>query len=180
MRKILMGIVAATALAAQTASFRIEPSPESRFELKVYKTGLLSGKAHIFVFDRYQGGFDGSKMTFTVEANSIQCLDDWSPASGSKDKILEVAKKDLMDSARHPELKFESESIQGSTATGLLTIRGIAKPVTVTAERKDGFLEGKARIKHSDYKLKQQSAALGAIGTKDEMDVSFRLKVTPQ
>jgi polyisoprenoid-binding protein YceI len=179
MRKILFGIVAVASLVAQTAAFRIEPSPESRFELKVYKSGLLSGKAHIFVFDRYRGTFDGSKMTFTIEANSIQCLDDWSPASGSKEKILEVARKDLMDSARHPELRFESESIQGPTATGMLTIRGVAKPVTVTVEQKDGFLEGKARIKHSDYGLKQQSAALGAIGTKDEMDVSFRLKMTP-
>ena len=41
---------------------------------------------------------------------------------------------------------------------------------------KSGVCEGKATVKLSDYKLKPVSALLGAIGTRNEMTVSFVLR----
>ncbi len=174
-------MVALSAGYAQSEPFAIQPSAESRFELSVYKTGLLAGKKHIFVFDRYRGRFDGIRMEFAIEAASIRCLDDWGPAKGKIEEIVKVALKDVLDAARHPELRFVAASVTVPASgpfvvNGELTIRGIAKPVKVTVKQKGDVLEGQARIKHSDYGLKQQSAALGAIGTKDEMDVTFRLQ----
>jgi polyisoprenoid-binding protein YceI len=60
---------------------------------------------------------------------------------------------------------------------GNLTIRNITNPVTVAVVYKGGeTFEGSAKVRLTDYKLKPPSALLGAIGTKDEMTVTFRLK----
>jgi polyisoprenoid-binding protein YceI len=166
---------------AHAQSFEFHPSDGDRFELRVYKTGLLSGKHHVMLFEKFRGVADDAKVEFTVDANSIVIKDDWSPATGKLKEIRDVAVNEMMDAKNHPELGFVSTSItkteKGYAVQGNLTIRGKAKPVTIQVDRKDGnIFEGKAQIKHSDYGLKQQTAALGAIGTKDEMDVIFRLK----
>ena len=165
---------------AHAQSFEFQPSANNRFELRVYKTGLLSGKAHIFVFEKFRGAADANRVEFIVEANSLVVEDDWSPAKGKLNEIRKVALDVMMDAKKYPELRFVSTAVTktetGYTVQGDLTIRGRAKPVTVTVERKgDGMFEGKAQIRHSDFGLKPQTTALGAIGTRDEMDVIFRL-----
>ena len=170
---------------ANAQSFEFQPSPGDRFELRVYKTGLLSGKHHVILFEKFRGSADETKAEFVLESGSLVVKDDWSPAAGKLDEIRAVALNEMLDVKNHPELRFTSKSVkktaQGYAIQGDLTIRGKSKPVTVEVERKDGgIFEGKAQIKHSDYGLKRQSAALGAIGTKDEMDVIFRLTGKPR
>jgi polyisoprenoid-binding protein YceI len=170
---------------AHAQSFEFQPSPGDRFELRVYKTGLLSGKQHVILFERFRGSANETKAEFVVEANSLVVKDDWAPASGKLDEIRAVALNEMLDAKNHPELRFVSTAVtkteKGYRIPGELTIRGKSKPVTVEVERKDGgIFEGRAQIKHSDYGLKRQSAALGAIGTKDEMDVIFRLTGVPR
>jgi polyisoprenoid-binding protein YceI len=190
MLKLLLVLALPALIAAQ--SFQIQPAPGTRFGLEVYKTGLLNGKKHIFTFEKYQGTlrFDAadpaaSKVAFTLEAASIQCLDDWNPAKGSLDKIMETALNEMMDAKKHPQLKFESSSVQPTgtqqyEVRGNLTIRGIAKPVLVRIKTKPMgrtlLAEGTAEVKLTDYGLKPPKAALGAIGTKNEMTVTFNLK----
>lgn len=175
-------------LAAVMAQYEIRPAPDSQFALEVHKTGLMRGRKHVFVFERYRGElrFDpadpaGTHVRFVVEANSIVCTDTWVSEKDRK-KILQVAMDDMLDAQRHPELVFESSGISGQAgryrAAGTLTVRGITKPVLVevTASGSDRLhLEGNALVKLRDYGLKPPSAALGAIGTKDEMIVRFRL-----
>lgn len=165
---------------ARGESFEFQPSPGDRFELRVYKTGLLSGKHHVMLFEKFRGAADETRVEFTVTSASLVVKDDWSPASGKIDEIRNVALNEMLDAKNHPELRFVSDAVKktgsGYEIQGQLTIRGKPKPVAIQVERKDGgIFEGKARIKHSDYGLKRQTAALGAIGTKDEMDVIFRL-----
>ncbi len=173
-------IMAAFALAARpvAAESRIAPAPDALFELEVDKTGLLSGKKHVFRFERYQGRFDETSVSFTVEANSLKVLDDWKPASGALAKIREVTLgKDVLDAARFPEIRFEASFLGEGPVTGQLTVRGVAKPCTVTVKRSGEFLEGTALVKYSAYGIKEQKAALGTIGTKDEMRIRFKLRV---
>jgi hypothetical protein len=181
MRICLLLILSALAGAE---SFDFRPSAGDRFELRVYKTGLLSGKHHVILFEKFRGRASESSVEFVIEANSLVIKDDWAPASGKIDEIRAVALNEMLDAKNHPELRFVSSAVQktakGYSVSGQLTIRGRTKPVTVEVERKDGgVFEGKAQIRHSDYGLKRQSAALGAIGTKDEMDVLFRLTGAP-
>lgn len=166
-------------------SFELQPSPGDRFELRVYKTGLLGGKHHVILFEKYRGAADETRVDFTVEVGSLVVQDDWPPAKGKIGEIRKVALDEMLDAKNHPELRFNSTAIKttgrGYEVLGNLTIRGKAQPVKVEIERKDGgVFEGKAQIKHSDYGLKRQTSALGAIGTRDEMDVIFRLSGKPR
>lgn len=175
---LLAAAVAATA-AAQSGT--LAPSADSSFVLEVEKTGIFAGKKHIFVFDKFSGTFSPEKVEFRVDSRAITVKDDWSPASGARDKILEVAQKEMLEAARYPELIFVSNAIsQPSTGVfevkGQLTIKNVTRPVTVQAKQDGDFYGGTAIVKHTDFGLKQQKAALGAIGTKDEMLVRFRLR----
>jgi polyisoprenoid-binding protein YceI len=82
-------------------------------------------------------------------------------------------------------LKFRSTRVERAGADrfrvdGTLEVRGIARPAQVEVTvRESGrralALEGRSVVRLTSYGLKPPSAALGAIGTKDEMVVSFRL-----
>lgn len=177
---------------AETKLYRLQPDPDSRMELLVAKTGFLKGKQHRFLFERYEGTlrYDAgnpsmSHVTLTIDSQSISCKDTWVSAKDLK-KIQDLALNEMLDAGRNPAMSFTSTSIRQISAdkfevTGDLTIRTITKPVVVSvtlSSASAGNLQvnGSAEIKMTDYKLKPPSAALGTIGTKDEMAFSFSLK----
>lgn len=188
MRKILVYCLLTTGLfAADLRPLRVSPTAGTRFALEVEKTGLMSGKKHLFIFERYSGILnldqanpEKSSIQLDIEARSAVLKDDWVSAKDAK-KIANYAQMDMMDSAKYPLLKFVSTAI-ASRGNGLyevqgnLTIRNITQPVLVTVTEKSGVCAGKAIVKLSDFKLKPVSALLGAIGTKNEMTVSFLLR----
>ena len=68
---------------------------------------------------------------------------------------------------------------------GMLTIRGIAKPSLVSITFDQGsegeiVVAGSGQVRLKDFGLKPPAAALGMIGTKNEMTVHFRLTARPQ
>ncbi|MBM3725011.1 MAG: YceI family protein [Acidobacteria bacterium] len=173
-------------LLAAASSLRIAPAPDARFRLLVDKTGLLSGKTHIFEFSGYEGSieFDAanperSSVNFSVDAASIQCLDTW---VNEKDraKVLATARKEMLAIEQFPRITFQSTAVSGTgpfIVRGQLTVRGVTRPVEVNVERKAaGAWEGKAALRLTAFGLKPPSAVLGAIGTKDEMRIEFHLK----
>jgi len=185
---VCIAALAPRPLAAQPRNLRVAPAPDTRFALEVEKTGVLRGKKHLFLFERYSGTLavdvqypERSRMELEIDSRSAVLKDDWVDAKDMK-KILEVTQMDLLDSARHPKLRFVSTRITAAgansfTVVGDLTIRNVTNAVTVAVVHKGGeVFEGSAKVKLTDYKLKPPSALLGAIGTKDEMTVTFRLK----
>lgn len=181
---------------AEPASYRITPAEGAELILEVGKTGLLSGKKHVFVFDRYQGSvtYDadnptGSSVRLVIEAASARCLDDWVSEKDLK-KIERHAKEKMLAVQRHPEITFESNKIQPTTgsafrAEGMLTIRQVSKPVSVNLELESEspqtlWFTGAASLRMRVFDLKPPKAALGMIGTKDEMTVRFKLRATPR
>ena len=178
---------------AETVLYQLLPSPGSRFELRVHKTGLMRGKTHVFALERYRGALfydpqspTGSRVELTVEASSVLCKDTWVSAKDLKD-IQEHTFKKMLEPDRYPELNFSSTGIRAVAGDeyaiqGALTIRRLSRPVAVmvrtsTNPNEEGLLlTGSARLKMTDYGLKPPSAVLGAIGTKDEMEVSFSLR----
>lgn len=178
-------------LLAASVAYNIEPAAGNRLTLEVYKTGLWSGRKHTFTFERYHGSLlydaaapERSQVQFTVEAASMALHDTW---VNEKDraKIKQYALADLLHADRYPELAFSSTRIAASApgrfeVHGTLTMRGIAKPVTVQVTFKPDFaIEGSATLRMTDWGMKPPSAALGTIGTRDEMSVSFLLKPSP-
>ncbi len=188
MRNALVYCLLASALfGADMRNLRVGPAVGTRFALEVEKTGLMNGKKHLFLFERYSGILqldqahpERSSIQLDIEARSAVLKDDWVSAKDAK-KIAETAQMEMMDSAKYPSLKFISTNIvfKGNGAyevRGDLTIRNVTRQVLVLVNEKDGVCEGTAKVKLTDFKLKPPSALLGAIGTKDEMTVSFLLR----
>ena len=183
--------LAFSTLGAAPIPYEIRPAPQNRFVLEVFKTGLMSGKKHTFEFERYSGAvsFDreapqNSRVELSIEGASAVCKDTW---VSQKDlaKIQKAALEDMLDVAHHPRLTFTSTRViprgpDRYDVEGALTIRGIAKPAVVhvtaaPATDQSLALAGTAEVRLRDYGLKPPGAALGAIGTRNEMNVEFSL-----
>ena len=186
MKPRLLSCLFATAAIAAAESYQIGPAEGARMELSVEKTGLLRGKKHLFVFEQYRGTLQydpqrpgSSEVRITIDARSASCRDTWVSAKDLR-KIQEYALKEMLAAEQYPKITFASSAIR-EVATGryevqgMLTIRGLAKPAVVMVSVNPGPLsfQGNAQLRLSDYGLKRPSAALGTIGTKDEMSFSF-------
>jgi Uncharacterized conserved protein len=171
--------------------YQIRPGSEQRFALEVFKSGLWEGRKHVFLFSDYSGviRFDqsapeNSTVELTIEGASAACRDTW-VSEGDRGKIQSQAFK-MMDIPKHPHLLFASRQIVplGSgrfQVKGSLEIGGIKAPVTLEVTlngTSDDALDfqGDAQVRMEDYGLKPPGAALGLIGTKNEMRVEFTLK----
>ncbi len=187
MRTLLAILLCSAALTAET--YTIKPEPNTRFTLEVHKTGLMSGKVHVFEYERYSGTLDydpskpeASKVDLTIMAASLICRDTWIDA-GDKKKVTAVA-LDMMEATKHPDLHFVSTGVMrrgdGFEVTGNLMIKGITKPATVTVSvKQEGtgwIVTGKGVVLRKDYKINPPSPVpFGIIGNKEEMPVAFTL-----
>ena len=185
----------AGALLAQSQEFDFQPRPGSRLALTVEKTALWSGRKHVFEFQRYSAmlRFDRadparSIVELTIEAGSAVCNDTWI-SERDRRKVLDFMFREMLDIERHPQIKFRSTGVVSTgdkmfDVSGTLTIRGVERPsrVSVMIVETGGELTavtGRAVVRLMDYGLKPPKAALGAIGTKNEMTVDFRIAPLP-
>lgn len=171
----------ASLVALALLSAEIGPQPGDWIRLEVFKTGLMRGKKHVFSFPAYRGSVDVGKPAFTLalESAKIQVLDDWLKESDRR-KVLEFTLKDMLDAVKHPLIEYRTTAVQrnGSegTATGVLRIRGIEKPVEVKIREVGAQVyEGSSSVDMRLFGLKPPSAALGTIGTEAIMLLRFRL-----
>lgn len=176
------------------AEYRIGPADGAELALEVHKTGLMSGKTHLFLFDRYEGTLqydpenpENAQVRLVIEAGSIDCQDEWVSDKERAD-IQKHAVDEMLAVEQYPEIIFVSRSVKPErdgayTADGMLMIRGQDRPVTVhVSARPEGdrlWIEGTATLDMTAYGLKPPKAALGLIGTKKEMDVRFRVAAEP-
>ncbi len=171
--------------------YELRPAPQQRFALEVYKSGIWEGRKHVFLFSDYSGVVrydqsqpENSTVEFAIEGASGACQDTWISES-DRGKIQAQAFK-MMDIPKHPHLHFTSRQVIALgggrfQVKGSLEIRGIAAPVTLevtlAASEPDTLdFEGNAQVLMKDYGLKPPGAALGLIGTKNEMRVEFKLR----
>jgi polyisoprenoid-binding protein YceI len=164
--------------------FRLVSDAGPALNLYVEKTGFLSGRKHHFTFERFDGivrmKAGKPQVVLTVESGSIVCRDTW-VSEKDRVKIVRTALEDLLAAAEHPLVRFESTEVIRSgddqfRVSGALTIRATTKPLTVVMRQSGSVYSGEARFRMTDYKLKPPSAALGLVGTKDEMVLTFRLR----
>jgi polyisoprenoid-binding protein YceI len=112
-----------------TGSWAIDPS-HSTVEFQIKHLGLATVKGRAPVVSGTIEGGEQPSIVGTVDVTSITTFDD------SRDEHLRSP--EFFDADRHPELRFESTDVQqeGSEliASGLLTIRGVSRPVTLRGE----------------------------------------------
>jgi len=180
--------LAATALLAEPVEYKIVSGGGNMITLEVQKTGMMKGKAHHFEFPNFQGRlvYDSqapanSKVELKIEATSMACHDTWVSPKDLQ-KIMDTALSDMLLVRQYPEMRFTSTKVtpQGGShfqVDGVLTIRGIAKPITIAATLQPAgmAIEGRSVFKMTSYDMKPPSALLGAIGTKDDMTASFHV-----
>ena len=191
MNRIAILLLLACAVQAEPRSYEIRPADGTRMELRVYKTGFMRGKVHLFQFPQYKGTLlydprkpEASEVTLTIPAASIQLLDTWLSAKDFK-SVQQYALKDMLAAERFPEITFSSMAARPLEngvfeVRGTLAIRGVPKPAVVkvtpqTDSGADPRFKGEARIRLTDYGLKPPTAGFGTVGTKDEMDFTFTL-----
>lgn len=191
-RTIPFLLLAAVTVFAEPRRYEIRPAEGARMELRVYKTGFMRGKVHIFQFPQYQGTLlfdpqkpEASEVSLSISATAIQLLDTWLSPKDFR-SVQQYALKDMLAAERFPEITFRSTQIRsverGFAVTGTLTIQGVAKAVVINVtlgSRSDSGLaiQGVAKLRLTAYGLKPPSAGLGTVGTRDEMEFSVSLLV---
>jgi polyisoprenoid-binding protein YceI len=100
---------------------------------------------------------------------------------------MRMLSSEVLDSAQYPQIKFTATGIkaQGSgqlQVTGNMQIHGRLHPVTVQVRfRSDGQqteFDGEFNIRQTDYGIKPESVAGGAIKVKDSITVKFHIVMT--
>jgi len=146
----LIGLSSDDALAA---TYRFEPTPDSRIALTVEKTGICSGRKHVFEFPAFSAAasFDpenlsNSKVELMIEAGSAVCRDTWVTEKDRR-TILAYMFQEVLNVSRYPRLKFQSADVkslgsQSLQLSGSLVIRGIERPaqVILEVEKRSGAL----------------------------------------
>ena len=178
------GYLAASGRLLRAEIIRLTPNSESEFALDVKKTGLMAGKKHHFVFSRYERSVSqppSPQITFIVEAKSLVCQDDWLKPK-DVEKVTRYAVDDLLEANKYPELRYRSTAVKsdvdGYTISGNLTIKDVTRPLIVNTIHQPASAmtwTGGATIRLTDFNLKPPTAALGAIGTEDAMQLLFHL-----
>jgi polyisoprenoid-binding protein YceI len=185
-RAIAAALILIEGLSAQAQRYTIRPNEANRLELRVAKTGIYRGKVHVFTFPNYTGSLlydpqkpEASQASLTISARDIQLLDTWLSAKDFK-SVEEYALKDMLAAEKYPDITFSSTAVRATDSThfevhGMLKIRGTAKPAVLNVELSGKSFQGEATIRLTDYALKPPKAALGLVGTEDQMKFSFRL-----
>lgn len=180
----------ATGLAAATGTWAIDPSHSTiGFSVRHAMIAKVRGS-----FGEFEGSFtiDGadlaaSSATVTITAASID--------TSSADRDAHLKSADFLDVENFPQLTFTSTgvSVQGPNVslTGDLTIRGIARPVTVEYEyvgtsqdpwgnQRIGF-EGSAKISRKDFDLTWNAALeTGGVLVGDEITLILDVEAVKQ
>ena len=125
-----------------------------------------------------------SAATLSIDARSIEILE----AVGGMKSLSDKDRRDIgknidekvLQTSKHPELKFESTSVSGSApnfdASGNMTIMGTTRPVNLAINVSGTDVTATTKISQKDFGIKPFSAMLGAIKLRD--DVDFELHVS--
>ena len=168
---------------------------EREGEVRIFteKDGLLSAVAHDLELgvERFRIEWDDAraKLTATFDTRSLRVLHPIvrgapSPSSlSSKDlrKIEENIQRDVLATARHPEVRFESSAIEpdgeGYRLTGTLTLHGTSRPLTARASRIGDRFVTELTLDQREFGITPYSAMMGTLKIKPLVRVRVRVPV---
>jgi len=124
-----------------------------------------------------------SSATLSVDSRSIDIVEATGGVKGLSDKDRRDIGKNIdekvLQTAKYPELKFESTSVSGSepnfNVAGNMTITGTTRPVNVAVKVDGSAVTATATISQKDFGIKPFSAMLGAIKLRDDVDFELHL-----
>jgi len=175
-----------------TARYTIDPT-KSRFTVRAFATGLLSGLGHnpVIAARDFSGRIDfapdalvESSLTLVVRADSLAVQND---VSDKDRREIERTMKDVvLQVEQFPEIIFESRQVSGmrmgenlyvAKIEGDLTLHGVTRRLTITAQVVPGEdavrAYGEFLLKQTDFAIKLVSVVGGALKVKDELKFAF-------
>ncbi|HEY0673850.1 MAG TPA: YceI family protein [Longimicrobiales bacterium] len=193
---------AGAAPAQATLRYEFDPA-QSRLYVVTHRTGLLSflGHEHAILVRRWSGFVCTAQSTpmdgygaLVADARSLEIDTDSARAlaglgGGPSERQLRTIRAKLVDSEhlaieRYPEIRLDSLVVMQRAndqwlADGMLTIRGVAKPVRIpfTIASPDSAalrFTGNITIRQSHFGLKPESIA-GVVRVSDPVDIHFDL-----
>ena len=166
-------------------------------QLLVYttRTGLGAKAGHDLIIEvtRWHGGATvdpadpaNSSVTVEVDADSFEVRKGTGgvkPLSNADRAEIHNTLKEVLHTAQHPTITFQSRRINGSAGSfscdGELTIMGVTRPVMVQGHVTDGRVVGEASVVQSRWGIRPYSAFFGALKLSDEAKVDFDVALTP-
>ena len=208
-RASALGAVTVVAVLGLGAVARASPASwssdagRSRLVIHVLKKGLLSGLAHDHHFLatdwRASARFDApaaAPASFEVVVRAASLRDQQPALSAEERGRVDRQAAGILDAARFPEIRFESDlPLRGPAAgaapdgpldgelRGELTLHGVRRPLTLPLQavrEGDGWrVHGTVRFRQHDFGIEPYSAFLGTVAVHDEVEVEFDLRLSP-
>jgi polyisoprenoid-binding protein YceI len=165
----------------------------SRFIAQAFAKGLLSAFGHNprLAVRNFEGEaeFDlaaphAASVRMKARADSLIVIDDMSEKD--RREIERVAREELLEAARYPEIVFQSAAVTARRAaegryqasiTGELSLHGVTRELTIDAAAQVGGdelrVQGGFRLRLTDFDIRPISVAGGLLKLKDEVHLSF-------
>jgi polyisoprenoid-binding protein YceI len=189
---------AAPTRSAATASYKIDAS-QSRFMVRAFAGGFLSAFAHdhnIAIRDFSgeaqftYGTVEPASLQLKIKSASLAVTDKVSATD--RQKIEGTMRDEVLEVGKYPEIVFRSTSVSATKTgdgqyqakvAGDLTLHGVTRPLTITAQLEFGDAVLRARggfsLKQSSFEIKPVSVAGGTVKVKDELRFSFEIVAHP-
>jgi polyisoprenoid-binding protein YceI len=189
---------AASTRSVATASYKIDAS-QSRFMVRAFAGGFLSAFAHdhnIAIRDFSgeaqfaYGTVEPASLQLKIKSASLAVTDKVSATD--REKIEGTMRDEVLEVGKYPEIVFRSTSVSATKTgdgqyqakiAGDLTLHGVTRPLTITAQLEFGDAVLRARggfsLKQSSYEIKPVSVAGGTVKVKDELRFSFEIVAKP-
>jgi polyisoprenoid-binding protein YceI len=189
---------AASTRSVATASYKIDAS-QSRFMVRAFAGGFLSAFAHdhnIAIRDFSgeaqfaYGTVEPASLQLKIKSASLAVTDKVSATD--REKIEGTMRDEVLEVGKYPEIVFRSTSVSATKTgdgqyqakiAGDLTLHGVTRPLTITAQLEFGDAVLRARggfsLKQSSYEIKPVSVAGGTVKVKDELRFSFDIVAHP-
>lgn len=175
-----------------TVQYVIDAS-KSRFTVRAYATGLLSGFGHnpVLAIQGFSGTIQfapealaDASLSFQVQAGSLALTSD--ATEKDRREIERLMNEQVLETGRYPQIVFESKQVSGRAmgptmfllqVDGELTLHGVARRQLIAAQMVplEGTLRayGEVAIRQTDFGIKLMSVAGGALRIKDEVKLQF-------
>jgi len=177
--------------AAAGVRYAIDPRA-SQFTVQAFASGLISAVAHspkiairdwtgvaVMVSDR----LERASLAVRVKTDSLEVLDELRDADRSE--IHRVMKKEVLETARFPEVVYDAEvtaeklkeDLYRLRLHGNLTLHGVSNEHEVVAQAHVGVdsvrVHGSFTVLQSDYSIRIASVAGGTLKLQDELKFYF-------
>ena len=189
---------AAAPVTADAARYKVDSS-QSRFTVQAFAGGLLSAFAHdhtIAIRDIEgnatftYGTVEPASLSITIKADSLAVTD--KIKESDRVKIETTMRNEVLEVSKYPEITFKSNSVTATKTaesqyrariSGDLTLHGVTRPLTISAQLEFGDKTLRARgafpLKQSSFDIKPVSVAGGTIKVKDELKFTFDIVAHP-